>query len=217
MSQKRSRDTSRQKEASMDEVMQELDELQSTIETPEQHDEFYDVLDALERLPGGHYVSNRIDRYTTRDVAEGFVGSILISLPLLVEDGVFDIANHFLSNTVAGVPVWLVANVGFVVLMTWGLLYWTDFRELHESNPIFGLVPRRLVGVLIISLITASMMMTMWGRATWDEPAVAFARISVIWTAAAFGAVLGDILPGESSGTELEDVSEGIQDRLRSD
>ena len=217
MSQNRSPDTGRQEEATMDEVMQELDELQSTIETPEQHDEFHDVLDALERLPGGHYVSDRIERYTTRDVAEGFVGSILISLPLLVEDGVFDIADHFLAHTLAGVPMWLTANVCFIVLMTWGLLYWTDFRDLSESNPLFGLVPRRLVGVLIISLITATVMMTMWGRATWDEPAVAFARISVIWTAAAFGAVLGDILPGESSGTELENVGEEIQDRLKSD
>jgi uncharacterized membrane protein len=128
---------------------------------------------------------------------------VLISLPMLVEDGVFTIADHFLSVQVVGVPVWLVVNLAFTAVMTWGLLYWTEFREVQRPRPLFGLVPRRLVGVLVISLLTAVLTMSMWGRVEWSEPGVAFARISVIWTAAAFGAALGDILPGESRGTEL--------------
>jgi len=191
-------------------VFDELDELEEVVDSQTERDEVQDVRRALERLPGGRYVGNRIDRYTTRDVAEGFVGSILLSLPLLVEDGVFDIADHFLAATVASVPVWLLGNVAFVVVMTWGLLYWTEFRNLHESDPLVGLVPRRLVGVLSISLCTAALLMTMWGRVGgWTDPALAFARISVVWTPAAFGAVLGDILPGESGGTELSELISG--------
>jgi hypothetical protein len=34
---------------------------------------------------------------------------------------------------------------------------------------------------------------------------VALARISVVWTVASFGASLGDILPGESSGRDIND------------
>lgn len=34
----------------------------------------------------------------------------------------------------------------------------------------------------------------------WSEPLVAFARVTVIWMAAVFGATLGDTLPGESDG-----------------
>lgn len=194
----------------LDEVYDELDELEETVDSQTELDELQDVRDALDRLPGARYFGTRIDRYTTRDVAEGFVGSILLSLPLLVEDGVFDIADHFLTVTPFGIPVWLIANVAFISVMTWGLLYWTEFRELHESEPLFGFLPRRLVGVLLISLCTATLMMTMWGRVEgWSDPLLAFARISVIWAAAAFGAVLGDILPGESDGTDLSEFAPG--------
>ncbi len=204
-------------ETSISDVLTQLEELEETVDTHEELKEVRDVQLAIERLPGGAFVSKRIDRYTTRDVAEGFVGSIIISLPLLVEDGVYDIGDHFVANTVGGVPVWLLGNLAFIVLMTWGLLYWADFRDVHSKNPIGGLVPRRLVAVLLISLCTATTTMTLWGRVEgWSEPDVAFARVSVIWAAAAFGAALGDILPGQSTGTDLGDVPEevasGIED-----
>ena len=196
------------KDPTMDDLFEQLEELEQTVDTKEELKEVNDVRQTLERLPGSSLLGTRIERYTTRDVAESFVGSILISLPLLVEDGVYDIADHFLAHTVAGIPIWLVGNVAFIVVLTWGLLYWADFRDIPISNPFLGVVPRRLVGVLAISLFTATMTMTMWGRVgNWEDPAVAFARISVIWTAAAFGAALGDILPGEGSGTSLSDVS----------
>lgn len=196
-----------QDERTMEEVFTQLEELEETVDSPEERKDVRDVRQALERFPGSQFVTARIDQYTNRDVAEGFVGSVLVSLPLLVEDGVFAIADHFITTTVAGSPVWLIVNVAFVVVLTWGLLYWTEFRELRDRNPIGGLVPRRLVGVLLISLSTVTLMMTMWGRVGgWTDPAVAVARISVVWTAAAFGAGLGDILPGPSSGTDLGDV-----------
>lgn len=198
-------------ETSIEDVLDELSDLKETVDTKEELKEVQDVQLAIERLPGGSFVRERIDRYTTRDVAEGFVGSIIISLPLLVEDGVYDIGDHFIAHTVAGIPYWLVGNIAFIILMTWGLLYWADFREVDAPNPFFGFVPRRLVAVLAISLCTATLTMTLWGRVQgWAEPDVAFARISVIWAAAAFGAALGDILPGQSKGTDLGDVQEGV-------
>jgi len=200
----------------MKDVIQQLDELEETVDSAEEQRELNDVRVALERLP--NTVSKQIEKYTTRDVAEGFVGSIIISLPLLVEDGVFDIGEHFIENTVLGIPVWLVGNVTFIVIMTWALLYWADFREVRNAKPFFGILPRRLVGVLFISLFTSSLLMTLWGRVGgWADPLEAFARISVIWAAAAFGAVLGDILPGQSKGTELRKVPEGVSESFRSD
>lgn len=209
--------TSLPEDTTMDDVYEQLAELEETVDTKEELQEVHDVRLAIERLPGGAYVGTKIDRYTTRDVAEGFVGSIIISLPLLVEDGVYDIADHFLAPTVLGVPLWLVANGLFIVLMTWGLLYWADFRQLADENPFFGIVPRRLVGVLLISLFTASLTMTLWGRVDgWTNPDVAFARVSVIWTASAFGAAVGDLLPGESKGTDLGEIPGEVGDTLRS-
>lgn len=207
-------------ETSIDHVLTQLEELEETVDTTEELKEVRDVQLAVERLPGGAYFSERITRYTTRDVAEGFVGSILISLPLLVEDGVYDIADHFIAATVAGIPYWLVGNVVFLTVITWGLIYWAGFRDVNAGTKLLGFVPRRLVAVLVISLFTATLTMTLWGRVEgWEDPAVAFARVSVVWTAAAFGAALGDILPGQSTGKELGevpgDVSSGLED-LRS-
>jgi len=186
-------------EALIQEVLDELEELEETVDSEEERSEVMDVRQSVERLRGSSFLRERIERYTTRDVAESFVGGVLLSLPLLVEDGVSTIADHFLSQTVAGLPVWLAGNLLFIGVMTWGLLYWADFREVWNTQPILGLVPRRVVGVLSISFLTAALTMTMWGRVEWSEPQVAFARVSVVWTAAAFGAALGDILPGESN------------------
>ncbi len=207
--------TPKQDESSVEEVLQQLDELEEAVDSPEEQKEVEDVRTALENLPGGAFVSEHIERYTTRDVAESFIGSILISLPLLVEDGVYDIADHFLAHTYFGIPVWLFGNVAFIAVLTWGLLYWADFRDVKNARPLFGVVPRRLVGVLLISLFTATLTMTLWGRVEdWADPQVAFARISVIWAAAAFGAALGDILPGESKGTDIQDLPSEMSDSL---
>lgn len=205
-------------ETEMDDVIEQLDELEQTVDSAEELRELNDVRIALERLPGGEFVEKRIEKYTTRDVAESFVGSILVSLPLLVEDGVFDIADHFVGNTAAGIPFWLVGNVVFVTLVTWALLYWADFRVIAESDSVFGLIPYRVVGVLLISFSTATLLMTLWGRlGGWNDPLLAFARIAVVWTAAAFGAALGDILPGQSGGTEVKNVPEELSETFRSD
>lgn len=205
-------------ETEMDDVIEQLDELEQTVDSAEELRELNDVRLALERLPGGEFVEKRIEKYTTRDVAESFVGSILVSLPLLVEDGVFDIADHFVGNTVAGIPFWLVGNVVFVTLVTWALLYWADFRDIAESDTLFGLIPYRVVGVLLISFSTAALLMSLWGRVGgWSDPLLAFARVSVVWTAAAFGAALGDILPGQSGGTEIKHVPEELSETFRSE
>jgi uncharacterized membrane protein len=182
-------------------ILDQLEELEDSITTSEGQEELRHTKRMLKHLPG----TERISKYTSRDLGEAFVGSIIFGLPLLVEDGVFVIAQYLLDSLVLGVPVFLIANAVFVVTLTTGLLYAVDFREIQITNPIFGLVPRRLVGVLTISYLTAAGLMVMWGRMFIGEPTSVemVARITVIWTAASIGASLGDILPGESKGTDL--------------
>ncbi|APW99645.1 DUF2391 domain-containing protein [Halobiforma lacisalsi AJ5] len=200
----------------VDDVLERLDELERSVSSPSERADVRSVRRMLERVPGGRSVSNGIQRYTTRDVAEGFVGGVLLSLPMVVEDGVFEIAAWFLEATVAGIPVALVANVTFIVLLTHGLLYWTDFRDVEVSRPLFGIVPRRLLGVLSVSFLTAVFLLVLWGRHAAGDPTPLefFARATIVWAAAAVGASLGDILPGESEGTEvaLESVGMGEDD-----
>mgnify|MGYP005858841355 CR=1 FL=1 len=198
-------------EPDINDLLRKLDRLKETVDEPHEREKVQQTISLVERMPGSHAFTRRITKYTTRDIAESFVGGILLSLPLLVEDGVFDIAEWLAGTLVAGLPVFLVANVLFVLVMTWGLLYFADFRDLQDPNPLFGFIPRRLVAVLGISLVVSVGTMVLWGRLVEGNPTTveAFARVTVIWAAAAFGAALGDILPGESTG---QDVNERIDE-----
>lgn len=184
----------------IDAIRDQLENLEATVDHPQERREVRRTIGLVDRL-GPQTVREQIQKLTRRDIAETFVGSILISLPLLVEDGVFDIADHFVET-----PVFLGINAVFVVAITGGLLYYADFRNVRVHRPIFGVIPRRLLVVLVLSFLTATFTMTLWGRVEgWEDPSVAIARISVIWAAAAFGGALGDILPGESRGTDIRD------------
>lgn len=198
----------------IDDVLRQLEELEDAVSSAEERDGIRRTRRMLERVPG----SNRIRKYTTRDVTEGTVGAIVFALPLLVEDGVFDIAEWLTGTTVGPVPVFLSLNVTFVVVLVAVLLYATDFRDV-VANPIFGVVPRRLVAVLTISFAVAATTMFVWGRLHENDPTrlEAFGRITVIWVAAALGGSIADILPGESSGVDIRDriaeIGDGDGDR----
>ncbi len=197
------------RDVDLETVRTRLEELENTVDHPDERREVQRTIGLLDRVPTGS-VRDRIRKFTRRDVAETFVGSILISLPLLVEDGVYDIGEHFVET-----PVFFLLNVGFIISMTAGLIYYADFRQVRVHKPLFGIVPRRLVAVLVISFLTATFTMTVWGRVEgWSDPEIAVARISVIWAAAAFGGALGDILPGESSGADLNDELGRFGERL---
>ena len=198
----------------VEDVLSQLETLEQTVDSAEERREVHRAIQLVDRLPNAG-VTDRIRKFTRRDIAEVFVGSILISLPLLVEDGVYDIADHFVEFLVAGVPVFFLANALFVVVLTAGLLYYAEFRDVAVHRPIFGIIPRRLLAVLVVSFFTASLTMTLWGRVdNWEDPMVALARISVIWAAGAFGGALGDILPGESKGEDITDEFDALGESL---
>ena len=188
----------------IDDIFAQLERLEATVNSETEQREVERTRQMLERVPGSDYIR----KYTSRDIGEAFVGGVVFALPLLVEDGVFEIAEWFLDVTVGPVPIFLVTNVLFVVGLTAGLLYAIDFRQVTVTNPLFGVIPRRLLGVLLISLVVAAGMMLMWGRLHEEDPTTVeqASRITVIWAAAALGAVLADILPGESQGTDISDL-----------
>lgn len=192
----------------IDDLIAHLENLKESVDAPEERTTVGQVIDLVERMPGSRAFTHRVRNYTTRDIAEGFVGGIIFALPLLVEDGVFLIAEWFVSERVGGLPVVLVLNGIVTVGMIIGLLYYTDWRDVQVTKPIFGLVPRRLVGLLLSSFLVALGLMLLWGRLHEGEPTTveAFARVCVVWTAAAIGATLGDILPGESQGEDINDI-----------
>lgn len=193
----------------IDDILVQLERLEATVDSEEEQREVERTRDMLARIPG----SDHIHKYTSRDIGESFVGGILFALPLLVEGGVFEIAEWFTEVTVGPIPVLLVANITFVVILTAGLLYAVDLRNVSITDPVLGFIPRRLVGVLVVSLLVAAGAMLMWGRLHEGDPSTVerVSRISVVWAAAALGAVLADILPGESQGEDIGSLVDETQ------
>ncbi len=194
-------------EEDVEELIDRLEELHDTVDAPHERSKVASTLSLVHKLSTGRVLTERVRKYTTRDMAESLVGGIIFSLPLLVEDGVFDIAQWFVDVRVGGIPVLLVANAALVIVITTGLMYYAQFREVEVVNPLFGVIPRRLVGVLGISLVVAAGSMALWGRLEAGDPTTleTIARIAVVWTPAAFGGALGDILPGESTGPDVSE------------
>ncbi|MFC6615878.1 DUF2391 domain-containing protein [Halopenitus salinus] len=192
-------------------LLRKLDALEETVDDPHERRKVQQTISLVERMPGSTAFSEHIYKYTSRDMAEALVGGVIFALPFLVEDGVFLIAEWFLAVRIAAVPVLLLANVFFVLVLSAGLIYYADIREVRVTNPILGVIPRRYVGVLALSFAVAGVLMAMWGRLAIDDPTPleAFARVTVVWTATVLGSALGDILPGESKG---EDISEMFDD-----
>ena len=189
----------------INDLRSKLDALKETVDEPHEREKVQQTISLVERMPGSSAFTTRITKFTSRDMAEAFVGAVLFSLPLLVEGGVFEIATWFVEATYAGVPVFLFLHVAFVLTMTAGLLYYADFREIEVTHPILGVIPRRYAGILTVSLVTATFMLLLWGRLHEEDPTALeqLGRITVVWAAAAFGAGVGDILPGESKGDDL--------------
>ena len=186
-----------------DEIFDQLEELEETVSDAHERREVRRLRDMVKQVTRGPVIR----KYTSRDIAEGVVGGIVFSLPLLVEDGVFDIAAWFAQATIGPVPIFLLMNILLIVALVNGLLYYTDIRTI-EPRPVLRIIPRRLVAILCISLVVATLTMFLWGRLHENDPTrlEQVGRITVIWAAAALGATLADILPGESKGQDLRDL-----------
>ena len=106
----------------------------------------------------------------------------------------------------------------FVIALVAGLLYYTDIRDV-QMRRLFGFLPKRLTATLIVSFFVAFVTMLMWGRLHEEDPTTLeqFSRVTVIWAAAALGATLGDILPGESKGQDLVELVGELGDGSASD
>jgi uncharacterized membrane protein len=190
----------------VNDLLAKLDALRNVVDDEDEREKVRQTISLVEQMPGSAAFRTRITKYTSRDMVEAFVGSVLFALPLLVEGGVFEIAAWFAGVTPGGIPVFLLVHVVFVLVMTAGLLYFADFRQIEISHPILGVVPRRYAGILLVSLFTSVLMLTLWGRLHEGDPTALerVSRVAFVWAGAAFGASIGDILPGESKGTDIK-------------
>jgi len=186
-----------------------LEDLEDSVDEADEQKGVRKAIRMIEEMSFGRVIK----KYTARDMVQAFTGGILLSLPMLVEGGVFEIAEWFLEVTVVGVPVLMLLNIAFILVLTYCLIYWSEIHEV-KIKKIFGIFPRRILGVLIISFPTVSSLFFLWGRHAAENSqgyGEIFARITVVWATAAIGGALGDILPGESRG---EDTNSMLEDML---
>jgi uncharacterized membrane protein len=166
----------------------EIEDLVETEEARAQVREAMDLALDVEQRP----VFGRIIRgFDASDVMEAFLGALLLGIPMFVESGTTEIGAFIATQ-----PLFLVVTHAVALAIVIGILYVADIQDVRIHNPILGLVPRRLVGVIGAAMVTAAVMMSVWGRVDWGEPWVAICTVSVAYLPMAIGAALGDILPG---------------------
>ena len=174
----------------IDDLLDELETLEETVNDPAEREQVRETMRVARRVRPAVF-GQVISGFDRNDAAEALVGSVVFGIPMLVEGGTLEIGEFVAANP----PALLVTLAGTVALVI-GVLYVAEIQQVEIRRPLFGIVPRRLVGVLAVSYATAAITMTLWGRVDWIDPWLALCQTSVTFSAMAVGAALGDILPG---------------------
>jgi uncharacterized membrane protein len=179
-------------QADMSDLFDELDELDGLVDAPEEREQVRETLRVAMEASANAGPFGRIVRGFDRgDLAEALLGSVLFGIPMAVEGG-----THEVGVFLAAHPPLLAGTLGFAVALVAGILYVADFQDVRITHRLLGLVPRRPVGVIGVAFLTATVMLTAWGRVDWATPWIAFGNVAVAFLPMSVGAALGDILPG---------------------
>jgi uncharacterized membrane protein len=175
----------------MGDVFDELEALEEVVDSPEELELVREAMETVmnvERRSFGRVISG----FDRADAAEALLGSLLFGVPMAVEGGTGEVGAF-----VATRPLYFVVTLVSALLTVVGILYVADIQDVRVRNPILGLVPRKLLGVVVVAGLTAVVMMTVWGRVDWAaDPWVAVCDVTVAFFPMAVGSALGDILPG---------------------
>lgn len=175
----------------VEDLLDDLEELEDVVNSPEEQRLVRETMRTARRVRQPSVFGRVIRGFDHQDAAEALVGSTVFGIPMLVESGTLEIGAYIASR-----PLYYLATLAFGVALVVGILYVADIQRVEIRDPLFGVLPRRLVAVVGISFFTALSLMTVWGRVDWSTPTVALAQVSVTFVAMAIGASLGDILPG---------------------
>ena len=178
--------------ADMGDLFDELQELEDLVLSDAAREQVRETMRvAMEASAASSPFGRVIRGFDRGDLAEALLGSLLFGIPMAVEGGTGEVA-VFLT----GHPGALGGTFLFAVGMVIGIIYVADIQDVRVYKPFFGLIPRRLVGVLGVSVVTATLLLTAWGRVDWGTPLLAVANVVVAFVPMSIGAALGDLLPG---------------------
>ncbi len=177
--------------ATVGDLLDDLEDLEAMLDDPDALAQIEEAIETASEIRKPGTFGRVIRGFDLADLSEAFLGALLLGIPMFVEGGTYDIG-AFLARR----PLLLVMTQVTTVLIVIGILYVAEFQEVRIHEPFFGLIPRRLVGVLGASLVTATVIMTLWGTVDWGTPISALSAITVAHLPMSIGAALGDILPG---------------------
>ncbi|GAA0299489.1 DUF2391 domain-containing protein [Halarchaeum salinum] len=172
-------------------LMDDLEALESHVESPAGREAVAEAMATAAELGHRGAFGRVIHGFDRADAAEATLGSVLFAMPMVVEGGTRDVGIHMTSH-----PIGFLGTVAATVAMVYGILYVADIQDVRVKNPLFGVIPRRLAGVITISLGITVLLFTGWGQIDWNDPWLAVCIVVVAWAPTAIGAALGDILPG---------------------
>ncbi|SEA22886.1 Putative integral membrane protein [Haloplanus vescus] len=176
----------------MGDLFDELEELEDIVQDDASRQQVRETMRVAMAASTALSPFGRVIRgYDRADLAEALLGSLLFGIPMAVEGGTQEVG-AFLAPR----PLLLVGSVVFAIGLVIGIIYVADFQDVRVHHPILGLIPRRLAGVLGVSAVMATLLLTGWGRIDWAEPWLALANVVVAFVPMSIGAALGDILPG---------------------
>ena len=185
-------------DGSIEEMLERFDELAATVDSPEEAERVEAArAEAIEAVDAERVFGRVIRGFDRADAAETLLGAVVFGIPMAVEGGTLEVGAFLATHPVfhAGTVVFgvgIVVGVLFVV----GILYVADIQDVRIHEPLLGVVPRRLAGVLAIAALASLAVMTAWGRVDWATPGVALAQVTATAVPMAIGGALGDILPG---------------------
>ena len=175
----------------MGDLFDELEELQEMVDDPEERAQVRDAMDAASRAQEDVVFGRVVWGFDRADLSEAVLGALLFGIPMAVEGGTNE-AGEFLAEH----PLLLATTIGATIALVVGIIYVADIQDVRVRDPILGIIPRRLVGVLGTAFVMSVLLLTAWGRVDWGDPMVAFSTCVVALLPMGIGAALGDILPG---------------------
>jgi len=173
----------------MGDVFEELEELEGLVDRPEEQAQVRETMRTLHRARDRSRLGRLRGAFGSRDAGEALVGSFLVGIPMIVEEGTLDVGRYIATS-----PLYFGLTVAFGLTLTLGILHAARFREIEEDL-LFDVVPVRLPSILTIAIVTGFGLMTIWGRVDWTTPWIALSQGTVTAMVMAVGAAIGDILP----------------------
>jgi hypothetical protein len=174
----------------VEDVLDELEELEEIVDSPEELEQVRETMRVLRRASRPRLLGRLRDSFDSRDAGEAFIGSFLFGIPMIVEDGTLEIGRFIAQNV-----LYYSITIAVGAVLVYAILHAVEFEKV-EADLLFGVLPVRLISILLIACVTALGLMTIWGRAEWSTPSIAVGQITVTAIVMAVGASLGDVLPG---------------------